>query len=282
MLTDTIQKAFDSIFTSAYDNTDAVVTGRKLLEWSASGKALVSPQVLDQVRTLPQVDSAAGTILDISGDTNVAKILDREGHAIDNGNPTFGLGVNPADQRFSPFKLVDGTWASGPNQVVVDKGTADDQHFTVGERIRIAGDGPAKPYTLTGIAKFGDVSSLGGATVALFDVKTAQAVLHKDGFDAISVAAKSGVSDDQLVRAIDPTLPENTVVARARSRPRRTGRAATSSSTSVTSCSPSAAWRCSSAASSSSTRSRSRSRSARASWRPCGRSAPPGSRCCAR
>ena len=38
VLTDTIQKAFDSIFTSAYDNTDAVVTGRKLLEWSASGK----------------------------------------------------------------------------------------------------------------------------------------------------------------------------------------------------------------------------------------------------
>jgi putative ABC transport system permease protein len=212
VLTDTIQKAFDSIFTSAYDNTDAVVTGRKLLEWSASGKALVSPQVLDQVRTLPQVDQAAGTILDISGDTNVAKILDRKGHAIDNGNPTFGLGVDAADERFNPFTLVDGKWASGPGQVVVDKGTADDQHFTVGERIRIAGDGPARSYTLTGIAKFGDVSSLGGATVALFDVKTAQAVLHKDGFDAISVAAKSGVDDEQLVEAIGPTLPDNTIV----------------------------------------------------------------------
>ena len=212
VLTDTIQKAFNSIFTSAYDNTDAVVTGRKLLEWSASGKALVSQQALDQVRGLPEVDAAAGTILDISGDTNNAKILDRHGKAIDNGNPTFGLGVDPADERFNPFKLVDGTWASGPGQVVVDQGTADDQHFTVGERIRVAGDGAATAYTLTGIAKFGDVSSLGGATVALFDVKTAQAVLHKDGFDAISVAAKSGVSDRQLVEAIDPTLPGNTVV----------------------------------------------------------------------
>jgi putative ABC transport system permease protein len=212
VLTDTIQKAFDSIFTSAYDNTDAVVTGRKLLEWSASGKALVSQQQLDTVRALPQVDSAAGTILDISGDTNNAKILDREGKAIDNGNPTFGLGVNPADERFNPFRLVEGTWASGPGQVVVDQGTADDQHFTVGQRIRVAGDGPAKSYRLTGIAKFGDVSSLGGATVALFDVKTAQAVLHKDGFDAISVAGEDGVSPERLVEAITPTLPDNEVV----------------------------------------------------------------------
>ena len=95
VLTDTIEKAFDSIFSSAYENTDAVVSGRKLLEWSASGKALVSPQVLDEVRALPEVESAAGTILDVSGDTNSAKILDREGEAIDNGNPTFGLGVDP-------------------------------------------------------------------------------------------------------------------------------------------------------------------------------------------
>jgi putative ABC transport system permease protein len=212
VLTDTIQKAFDSIFTSAYDDTDAVVTGRKLLEWSASGKALVSQQELDRVRTLPQVETAAGTILNISGDTNIAKILDRQGKAIDNGNPTFGLGVDPSQERFNPFELVEGTWAKGPSQVVVDKSTADDQHFRVGETIRIAGDGPARSYRLTGIARFGDVSSLGGATVALFDVPTAQAVLSKDGFDAISVAAKDGVSPEQLVAAIAPTLPENAVV----------------------------------------------------------------------
>ena len=212
VLTDTIQKAFDSIFTSAYDNTDAVVTGRKLISWSASGKALVSQQELDRVRAMPQVDSAAGTILDISGDTNVAKILDRHGKAIDSGNPTFGLGVDPGDERFNPFKLVEGTWASGPGQVVVDQSTADDQDFRVGEQIRIAADGPAQAYRLTGIAKFGDVSSLGGATVALFDVKTAQSVLHKDGFDAISVAAKDGTSPEQLKAAIAPGLPKNEVV----------------------------------------------------------------------
>ena len=68
------------------------------------------------MRALPEVEAAAGTILDLSGDTNQAKILDREGKAIQGNNPTFGLGVEPKDERFNPFKLVEGDWASGPER----------------------------------------------------------------------------------------------------------------------------------------------------------------------
>jgi putative ABC transport system permease protein len=211
VLTDTIQKAFDSIFSSSYENTDAVVSGRKLLDWSTSGKATVAPGVLARVRALADVESAAGTILDVSGDANNAKILDRHGKAIENGNPTFGLGVNPADTRFNPFRLVDGSWASGRGEVVIDKSTAEAQDYDVGDHVRVAGDGPAKTYTVTGIAKFGSVDSLGGATIALFDVPTAQKVLNKHGFDAVAVAAKDGVSPEHLIDEITPTLPSNAI-----------------------------------------------------------------------
>ena len=34
VLTDSIDKAFDSIFSSSYEQTDAVVSGKKLVEWS--------------------------------------------------------------------------------------------------------------------------------------------------------------------------------------------------------------------------------------------------------
>ena len=118
----------------------------------------------------PEVEAAAGTILDLSGDANQAKILDKNGKAIQGNNPTFGLGVEPADERFNPFKLVEGDWASGPGEVVVDLNTADEQGFKVGEQVKVAGEGPVRSYTLTGIARFGDVDSLGGATIALFDV----------------------------------------------------------------------------------------------------------------
>ena len=54
VLTDTISKAFDSIFTSSYSHTDAVVSGKKLVDYSNSGNATVSRAVLEQVKRSPQ------------------------------------------------------------------------------------------------------------------------------------------------------------------------------------------------------------------------------------
>ena len=212
VLTDTIDKAFDSIFSSSYEQTDAVVSGKKLVEWSQTGKAQISADVLARVRGLPEVEAAAGTILDLSGDTNQAKILDREGEAIQGNNPTFGLGVDAADERFNPFRLVEGEWASGPDEVVVDLNTVDEQGFEVGERIEVAGDGPVRSFELVGVARFGDVDSLGGATIALFDVPTARAVLGKTGFDAVAVAARPDVSQPELLAAIENVLPASAEV----------------------------------------------------------------------
>jgi putative ABC transport system permease protein len=212
VLTDTIEKAFDSIFTSSYEQTDAVVSGRKVVEWSQTGRAEVPAEVLERVRALPQVEAAAGTILDLSGDANQAKILDKQGEVIATENPTFGLGVEPEDERFNPFNLVEGEWAGGPREVVIDLNTADDNGFRVGDEIQIAGEGPVRSYTLAGIARFGDVASLGGATIALFDVETARSVLGKDGFDAIAVAAKDGVSQDELLAAVREVAPPTTDV----------------------------------------------------------------------
>ena len=160
VLTDTIEKAFDSIFSSSYEQTDAVVSGKKLVEWSQTGKAQVSADVLARVRALPEVQAAAGTILDLSGDANQAKILDRDGKAIQGNNPTFGLGVEPEDERFNPFKLVEGAWASGAR-----RGRRRHQHGRrAGLRRRRDGrrsqaKGLCGSYTLIGIARFGDVDS---------------------------------------------------------------------------------------------------------------------------
>jgi putative ABC transport system permease protein len=212
VLTDTIEKAFDTIFSSSYEQTDAVVSGKKLVEWSQTGKAQVSADVLTKVRALPEVEAAAGTILDLSGDADQAKILDKKGKAIQGNNPTFGLGVEPADERFNPFRLVEGDWARGPDQVVVDLNTADKYGFHVGDPIKVAGEGPVGQYRVAGIARFGDVDSLGGATIALFDIATARQVLDKQGFDAIAVAAKHGVGRQELIDSIQSVLPESAEV----------------------------------------------------------------------
>ena len=95
---------------------------------------------------------------------------------------------------------------------MIDVSTADDQGFQVGDTVKVAGEGPVRAYELTGIVRFGDVDSLGGATIALFDVDTARTVLGKTGFDAVAVAAKDGVGEQRLLDAIAVTLPDNAEV----------------------------------------------------------------------
>jgi putative ABC transport system permease protein len=212
VLTDSVQKAFDTIFTSAYEDTDAVVTGTKVLEWSQTGRAIVAPEVLEQVRALPEVESAAGTIVDLSGDGNQAQLIDREGEPIIGANPTFGLGLNAGDERFSPFNLVEGTWASGSDEVVIDAGSAAGHDFAVGDTIEVAAEGPKRSFTISGIARVGELDSIGGATFAIWDVETAQQMLQKDGFDAIAVTARDGVSAEALIDRIAAGLPETAQV----------------------------------------------------------------------
>jgi putative ABC transport system permease protein len=208
VLTDTISKAFTSIFTSAYDHTDAVVSGKKLVDYSSSGNATVSSQLLAKIRKEPDVAAAAGAIADLNGDSTKAKLIGKDGKAIDHGGaPTFGFGVDTTQPRFNPLKLEQGRWAAGPGEVVIDPDTARSEHFAVGDRIGVAANGPEKTFRIVGIAKYGDVESLGGATFAVFTVPTAQKLLHLDGYTAISVAAKKGVSQDQLVRELRTIVP---------------------------------------------------------------------------
>ena len=104
VLTDTISKAFDTVFSSAYERTDAVVSGRQLVDYSASGGATVTPALLRRIRALPDVAAAAGAVLDLEGNSTQAKLIDRTGKVIQtSGNPTFGFGVDPAQPRFNPL-----------------------------------------------------------------------------------------------------------------------------------------------------------------------------------
>ena len=210
VLTDTMQRAFDSIMSSSYDETDAVVSGRKVVDWSQTGKANVPESLLTEIRALPEVEAAAGAMFDLGGDSDVATIVDKEGKPIP-AQPSFGFGIDPNQPRFNPFELVSGRWAQR-GEVVLDAGTASSYGFRLGDLVRVSSDGPAMAYPLVGIATFGEVDSLGTAAIAVFDVPTAQALHGKTGLGSILVAAKDGVSADRLVSALEQIAPSTAQV----------------------------------------------------------------------
>ena len=210
VLTDTIDRAFSQIFTESYAGTDAVVTG-KGVDISIDGESVAAPPVdesiLETVRSVPEVALATGSILDDYG----AKILTPEGGAVATGGaPSFGFGIDtdPALSRFNPLNLVEGRWPAASNEVVIDAGTADEQDYMVGEQVKISTLEPTRSFELVGVAQYGNVDSLGTATFAVFTIPVAQELFDREGqFDAVSAAAKDGVSEDDLVPAIASVLP---------------------------------------------------------------------------
>jgi putative ABC transport system permease protein len=210
VLTDTFRNAFDSIFAESYAGTDAVVLGKQLVDFSASGKATVPSSLLEEIRALPEVEAAAGGLFDLQSNSNPAQLVDEDGRKIGGGggSPAIGVGLDTSQVRFTPLRLVDGSWPRDDREVVVDANTADDEGFAIGDTIGVAAFGPVERYSIAGIAKFGSVDSIGGATIAVFDLATAQRIFQKEGqLDSISVAARAGTSPEDLVQALEPLVP---------------------------------------------------------------------------
>src|SRR5215211_2869046 len=134
ILTDTMQKTFDGLFTASSAQTDAVIEGKKIVDFSSSGAATVPESLLAKVRALPEVGAASGAVSPEA--SNVADIIDSNGKKV--GLESIGGSFDPAGAQFSPLKLKTGRWAKGPEQVVIDAGTADRQHYAIGDPVVIS------------------------------------------------------------------------------------------------------------------------------------------------
>ena len=207
ILTDTMQQSFNGLFDASFDKTDAVIRGKEIVKDSFSGSGVTIPEsVLTKVRALPEVEAASG---DVSPqEANTADIIGKDGKAV--ARESSGVSYDAANARFNPLKLKTGEWPQGDKQVVIDAGTAAKEHYRVGDTVKVSTGGQTRPYELTGIVSFGDVDSLGFASIAAWDVKTAQTLLDREGrYDSVSIAAKPGTSAAELVKAVQPLVPNN-------------------------------------------------------------------------
>jgi ABC-type antimicrobial peptide transport system permease subunit len=213
VLTDSIDRAFDNIFTDVREGSSAVVSGKSafdLSEGSGAAAPSLDESLLDSVRGLPDVAEAEG------GVNGEAQLIGEDGKAIVYGGaPNLGFSIANGESPFNPLEVVEGDWP-GEGQVVIDAATADKEDFVVGQTVGVQGRGPVRDLEISGIVRFGSVSTIGGATLAGFDLLTAQEIFAKQGkLDEIAVAAAPGVSDDQLVAEIREILPPNAEVQTA-------------------------------------------------------------------
>jgi putative ABC transport system permease protein len=214
VLTDTIDRAFDTIFVESYAGTDAVVTGKEpgiTFEGEQAQAEPIPEETLERVREVDGVAHAVGSVQDFQ-----TKLLRPDGEAIDTGfSPAFAFGIETGGEadRFTPLELVDGRWASGDGEVVVDENTADEEELQLGDRIGVAALGPAEEYEIVGVARYGDLSTIGSSTFAILDLPTAQRLLDKEGrLDSVQAAAEDGVAPEELTRRIAAELGQGVTV----------------------------------------------------------------------
>ncbi len=210
VLTDSIDQAFDAVFGEIYRGTDASITGKTAFD-TTDGSGTVAPSfgasLLDKVRALPEVADAVG------GVGGEAQLIGKDGKAIVfGGAPQLGFSIDPTREKFNTLTLVDGSWPKA-GEVVVDTSTASKKHLAIGDTIGVQAEGPRIDMRISGLTKFGGVSSIGGATLAGFDLATAQRLFEKPGkLDQIRVAGKAGVAPEALVAEIQTILPQGTQV----------------------------------------------------------------------
>jgi putative ABC transport system permease protein len=207
VLTDTMNNAFNGLYTQIYQGTAAVVRATQPFNPGASfsrQRQLIDSSLASTVAKVPGVQAVA---LDISG---YAQLVGKNGKTIGsvgNGAPTLGYAWTDVT-ALNPLRLLPGGQSPrSAGQVVIDKHSADVGGLTVGDQVRVLTQQGSRMYTITGIVTFGSANNLLGATITAFDPVTAATVLAQPGkANAIDVEAAPGVPADTLVTRIQAAI----------------------------------------------------------------------------
>jgi putative ABC transport system permease protein len=195
VFTDTIDASFEDLFERTQKGVDVSVQSRVAVEEDFATPPPMPATTLARVQAVPGVEEAAGSV-SLDG-----ILLDREGEPIlSQGPPTIIVSSGP--DRFDPFEYEEGGPPGSDDEVVLDKGTADEYDFGVGDTVTVAGRAPQKQYTVSGVATVGGSENLAGSRLVMMTLPEAQRALEEPGYHDISVAAANGTSPEELKAAI--------------------------------------------------------------------------------
>ena len=205
VLSDTMSKAFDELYAGLTKGVDVSVTAKPAYnDISTQGQTRPLDEALvRQVAAVPGVTVAQG------GVSGFALVLDKHGKPIQPGGaPTLGVSIGKDRRLAGDFSFRAGRAPRDPQELVIDAATARKAGYQVGDSVKVVFQDGTGSFTLVGIVGFGKTDSLAGATLAGFDLRTAQQRLDKVGkVDQIDVLGDATVTAVELRDAIAKTLP---------------------------------------------------------------------------
>ena len=208
VFTDSVKQSFDTLFTDVSSGVDFYVRG---VSEFGSQPPRIPDTLASRVAAVPGVAVAAPSV------EGIAQLIDKNGDPIGgSGPPTLGFSWSEADEGISLTRLRDGAWPVGPDMIAIDAVSADANDLHVGDSIEVIVPVGVERFTISGIATFGDAGNLMGATLAIFDLPTAQRVFQSEGeVSSISVVLSSGVAPAAVQTLVSGMLPDTAEILSA-------------------------------------------------------------------
>src|SRR4029077_19019969 len=134
-----------------YKGTDAQVRGPEIFKNDQGGpgsspRPPLPARVQSSVRRAPAVEAAQGNV-----QIDYAQLVKPNGKVIGNpaqGAPSLGFGWDPVPQ-INQFRLVPGGQPpKTDDEIVIDKGSADQAHFKVGDTAKVLTGLPPEQYKI--------------------------------------------------------------------------------------------------------------------------------------
>jgi ABC-type antimicrobial peptide transport system permease subunit len=206
VIKDQITNAFGDIFQTGLEKTDVVLSKKTAF---TSDNAQAGP--------LPASDIAAAAA--VPGVAKAEGQIQATGALVVGGKYTGSTGGAPSlvlsalSDTFTPYNYLAGRAPEQSGDVIVNQKLASDKHLEVGQRALLATEVGTKPVTVVGIFKYGNVSSIGGATIVGTTFKDAQAWFNRtDLTSVVYLKADAGVSPQELKKRVVAALPNDVKV----------------------------------------------------------------------
>ncbi|MFE9959571.1 ABC transporter permease [Micromonospora sp. NPDC005299] len=206
VLTDTLGRSFDAVFSDAFSDVDVNVAGKPKVALSeVEGEQVAAPvpaSVVDRVKAVPGVADVRGVV-----NADGARLIGSNGKVVTSFGPP-QLGENWLGES-DLVRLREGRAPQADDEIVVNVALADAAKVKVGDRVGVLTLAPKKEFTLVGVFGYsGGRDSVGGVNEVAFTTPVAQQLmLGKPGvFSNVTAQAAGGTTPEALREQVARSL----------------------------------------------------------------------------
>ncbi|MFH8572033.1 ABC transporter permease [Streptomyces sp. NPDC017993] len=204
---DTLRGSFDTMFGDATRGTAAVVRSADVVTVPGAGQGSRSPVSTSLAAAVEKVPGVAAAEPAIQGE---GRLVGKDGKVVGAGQGPPSRGANwITDPQLNAYQLAEGHAPEAAGQAVINRGAAKAGDLRIGDRTVLRTPDPV-PVTVVGIATFGGEDGMGQSTFTALTRSDAERHLGPEPGRASSILVRAApdVSQQQLVDALQPTLPD--------------------------------------------------------------------------